>query len=48
MLALLGFLTIILLLAVVMTKKASPVVALIVVPVIMAILGDFQLRSQDL
>ncbi len=41
MLALLGFLTIILLLAVVMTKKASPVVALIVVPVIMAILGGF-------
>ncbi len=41
MLALLGFLTIITLLAVVMTKKASPVVALIVVPVIMALIGGF-------
>jgi CitMHS family citrate-Mg2+:H+ or citrate-Ca2+:H+ symporter len=41
MLALLGFLTIVVLLALVMTKKASPVVALIIVPVISAIIGGF-------
>lgn len=41
MLALLGFLTIVVLLALIMTKKVSPVVALIVVPVIAAILGGF-------
>ncbi|GAU75548.1 CitMHS family transporter [Fusibacter sp. 3D3] len=41
MLALLGFLTIVVLLALVMTKKASPVVALIVVPVLAAIIGGF-------
>jgi CitMHS family citrate-Mg2+:H+ or citrate-Ca2+:H+ symporter len=39
MLAFLGFLTIILLLALVMTKRTSPVVALIVVPIITAIIG---------
>lgn len=41
MLAFLGFLTIIILLALVMTKKASPVVALIIVPVIAAVVGGF-------
>lgn len=41
MLALLGILTIALLFFLVMTKKASPVVALIVVPVITALLGGF-------
>ena len=41
MLALLGFLTIIILLVLIMTKKASPVVALIVVPSIAAIIGGF-------
>nr|WKN39262.1 citrate:proton symporter [Tunicatimonas sp. TK19036] len=41
MLALLGILTIALLLFLVMTRKASPVVALIVVPVITALLGGF-------
>ncbi len=41
MVALLGLLTIALLLALVMTKKASPVIALIVVPVVMALIGGF-------
>ncbi len=41
MLALLGFLTIVVLLALVMSKKTSPVVALIVVPFIAAIIGGF-------
>lgn len=41
MLAFLGFLTIVLLLALVMTKKTSPVVALIVVPVVTALIGGF-------
>lgn len=41
MLALLGFLTIVVLLALIMTKKASPVVALIVVPTITAFAGGF-------
>lgn len=41
MLALLGFFTIIILLALIMSKKASPVVALIVVPTIMAFIGGF-------
>lgn len=39
MLAFLGFLTIILLLALVMTKRTSPVVALIIVPIITATIG---------
>lgn len=41
MLALLGFLTIFVLLLLIMTKKASPVVALIAVPVISAVIGGF-------
>lgn len=41
MLAFLGFLTIVVLLTLVMTKKASPVVALIVVPVLAAVIGGF-------
>lgn len=41
MLALLGFFTIIALLALIMTKKASPVVALVAVPTITAIIGGF-------
>jgi citrate-Mg2+:H+ or citrate-Ca2+:H+ symporter, CitMHS family len=41
MVALLGLLTIVLLLALVMTKKASPVIALIIVPVVMALIGGF-------
>ncbi|MDN5351394.1 MAG: citrate-Mg2+:H+ or citrate-Ca2+:H+ symporter, CitMHS family [Clostridiales bacterium] len=41
MLALLGFLTIVVLLALIMTKKASPVVALIAVPIIAALIGGF-------
>ncbi len=45
MLGILGFLTIIVLLALIMTKKASPVVALVAVPTITAIAGGF---SSDL
>lgn len=41
MLAFLGFLTIVLLLVLVMTKKTSPVVALIVVPIVTAYIGGF-------
>lgn len=41
MLALLGFITIVVLLVLVMTKKASPVIALIVVPFVTAIIGGF-------
>ncbi|GAB1455693.1 hypothetical protein MASR2M48_10000 [Spirochaetota bacterium] len=41
MVALLGLLTIAILLALVMTKKASPVIALIVVPIVMALIGGF-------
>ncbi len=41
MLAVLGILTIALLLVLVMTKKASPVVALIIVPIVMALIGGF-------
>jgi CitMHS family citrate-Mg2+:H+ or citrate-Ca2+:H+ symporter len=41
MVALLGLLTVVLLLVLVMTKKASPVIALIVVPVVMALIGGF-------
>lgn len=41
MLAILGFLTIIILLVLIMSKKASPVVALIVVPTIAAFVGGF-------
>nr|WP_286672876.1 citrate:proton symporter [Anaeromonas gelatinilytica] len=41
MIALLGFITIVLLLVVIMTKKLSPVIALIVIPSITAIIGGF-------
>ncbi|GAB3170822.1 CitMHS family transporter [Telluribacter humicola] len=41
MLAFLGLLTIVLLLVLVMTKRVSPVVALIVVPIVTALLGGF-------
>ncbi|MBB6215021.1 CitMHS family citrate-Mg2+:H+ or citrate-Ca2+:H+ symporter [Anaerosolibacter carboniphilus] len=41
MLGILGFLTIIVLLALIMTKKASPVVALVIVPTITAFVGGF-------
>ncbi len=41
MLAILGFLSVVLLLALVMTKKLAPTVALILVPTIMALLGGF-------
>jgi CitMHS family citrate-Mg2+:H+ or citrate-Ca2+:H+ symporter len=41
MLGILGFLTIIILLALIMMKKASPVVALVVVPTITALVGGF-------
>lgn len=39
--AFLGFAAIVLLLYLIMTKKASPVVALIIVPIIMALIGGF-------
>ena len=41
MLALLGFATIIIMLSLIMTKKVSPVVALIVVPIVTATIGGF-------
>ena len=41
MLSLLGFLTIVILLVLVMSKKASPLVALIIVPVVMGLIGGF-------
>jgi CitMHS family citrate-Mg2+:H+ or citrate-Ca2+:H+ symporter len=47
MLALLGFLTIIILLTLIMTKKASPVVALIAVPTVAAIIGGFGNQLND-
>lgn len=47
MLSLLGFLTIVILLVLVMSKKASPVVALIVVPVVMGLIGGFGLELVD-
>ena len=39
MLAVLGFLTVIIMLVLIMTKKASPLVALIVVPVVTGIIA---------
>ncbi len=45
MLALLGLLTIVILLAVIITKRMSPLVALIVIPVIAALLGGFGLGT---
>ncbi|MEB2775337.1 citrate:proton symporter [Algoriphagus sp. D3-2-R+10] len=47
MLSLLGFLTIVILLFLVMTKKASPVVALILVPVVMGLIGGFGFELVD-
>jgi citrate-Mg2+:H+ or citrate-Ca2+:H+ symporter, CitMHS family len=44
MLALLGFLTIAILLVLIMTKKASAVLALIVVPIVTAVIGGFGLK----
>ena len=41
MLALLGFLTVVILLVAIMSKKMNPVVALIVVPIIFGIIGGF-------
>lgn len=41
MLALLGFLTVVVLLVAIMSKKMNPVVALIVVPIIFGIIGGF-------
>ncbi len=41
MLAFLGFLTIIVLLTLIMTKKLSPVVALIAVPIVVSVIGGF-------
>ncbi|OAM92540.1 citrate-Mg2+:H+ or citrate-Ca2+:H+ symporter, CitMHS family [Pelosinus fermentans] len=45
MLALLGLLTIVILLAVIITKRMSPLVALIVIPIIAALLGGFGLGT---
>src|SRR5438552_5247553 len=45
MLALLGLATIVLLLAVILTKKMSPLVALIAIPLIAALLGGFGLNT---
>jgi CitMHS family citrate-Mg2+:H+ or citrate-Ca2+:H+ symporter len=45
MLAVLGLLTIVILLAVIITKRMSPLVALIVIPVIAALLGGFGLGT---
>lgn len=42
--ALLGFLTIIVLLIVIMTKKMSPVVALILIPIVFGVIGGFGLE----
>lgn len=41
MLALLGFLTVVVLLVVIMSKKMNPVVALIVIPIIFGLIGGF-------
>ena len=41
MLAFLGFLTVVLMLVLIMTKKASPLVALIAVPVVTGIISCF-------
>ncbi len=45
MLALLGLLTIVILLAVIITKRMSPLVALIVIPIIAALFGGFGLGT---
>ena len=44
-LAILGFLTVIIMLVLIMTKKASPLVALIVVPVVTGIIPASSSRS---
>ncbi|MDB5767038.1 MAG: citM [Collimonas fungivorans] len=45
MLALLGFITIVTLLAAILTKKMSPLVALIAIPIIAALIGGFGLET---
>ncbi|QRX80964.1 CitMHS family transporter [Glaciimonas sp. PAMC28666] len=45
MLALLGFITIIVLLTMILTKKMSPLVALIAIPIIAALIGGFGLET---
>jgi CitMHS family citrate-Mg2+:H+ or citrate-Ca2+:H+ symporter len=45
MLALLGFTTIVLLLAAILTKKMSPLVALIAIPIVAALIGGFGLET---
>ncbi|SFD13791.1 CitMHS family transporter [Collimonas sp. OK412] len=45
MLALLGFITIVTLLAAILTKKMSPLVALIAIPIIAALVGGFGLET---
>jgi len=47
MLALLGLLTILVLLAVIMAKRMSPLVALIVVPTAASLLGGFGLQTGE-
>ena len=47
MLAILGFLTVIALLAVVMTKKMSPTGALIAIPVITGVIASFFIPAED-
>jgi len=44
MLALLGLLTVILLIASIMTKKLTPTIAMIVIPTVMALIGGFGLE----
>lgn len=45
MLALLGFITIVVLLAAILTKKMSPLVALIAIPIVAALIGGFGLGT---
>ena len=45
MLALLGFITIVTLLAAILTKRMSPLVALIAIPIIAALIGGFGLET---
>ena len=47
MLSLLGFVTVILMLVLIMTKKASPAVALIIVPLITGIIGQARRVQPD-
>ena len=44
MLALLGFLTVVVLLATIMSKKLNPVVALIIIPIIFGLIGGYGLE----